>query len=496
MMRCSRKTIGLLLLASLALALRLLTVLLVAAPIDGPVAYEHGEIARNLLAGKGFTIEFLGTEGPTSQQAPLYPFFLAAVYACFGVDSPASVMVVQILQCAAGAGLVLAVVWLAWSLLPEQPAAGWLAGLGAAVYPTHIYMATHLQVAPWAALLLTLSLAVSVSPRWKGTWRGAVLAGALGGLLLLAEPILALALPVCALAFCGAELCSVRSSAIRTRWRGAGLAAAMALAAAAVIAPWIVRNWLVHGELVFVKSTFGYAFWQANNEISWGTDKVPKASAEMLRRDHDGTLAGMNRALWNARHETLYIDDVLLRPGGYREFRGLTEPERSRVLGRRAAAFIAANPGRYAALCLNRLRYFLIFDQTNPKAANRLYRAGTSAWLVLCGVGLLATIGQWRRLWPTYAIFATVTLFHTLVITSVRFRIPIEPLSFLWGAAALAPLISRRAIHSAATAPAEADAAHPAGPRLCDRDASLPVTLPMSGSVRAGEPPQSSRRAA
>ena len=41
-----------------------------------------------------------------------------------------------------------------------------------------------------------------------------------------------------------------------------------------------------------------------------------------MRQQHDGTLAGMDRALWEARHETLYIDDVLLKPTGYREFAG------------------------------------------------------------------------------------------------------------------------------------------------------------------------------
>jgi len=47
---------------------------------------------------------------------------------------------------------------------------------------------------------------------------------------------------------------------------------------------------------------------------------------------------------------------------------------------------------------------------------------------------------RWRRLWPTYAIFAVVTLFHALVITSVRFRIPLEPFSFVWAAWAVVPL--------------------------------------------------------
>jgi hypothetical protein len=83
----------------------------------------------------------------------------------------------------------------------------------------------------------------------------------------------------------------------------------------------------------------------------------------------------------------------------------------------------------------------LLFDETNPKAANRLYRATTVIWLVLAGMGLLVSLERWRALWPTYVIFALVTLFHSLVIVSVRFRIPLEPLSFVWAATAVAPLV-------------------------------------------------------
>lgn len=432
---------GLVLLGCLALGLRVWLVMALRSEHDRPLAYEHGRIAENLLAGRGFSIEFLGSEGPTSQQAPFYPALLAAAYWAFGVGSPEAILAVQLLQCVAGAALVLAVVWLAWLLVPEQRTVGWVAGLGAAVYPTHLYMVTHLQVALWAALLLALLLAVVLSPTWRASRRGAVLAGCLAGVLLLIEPILALALPICAAAFWLGE----RARRWTERFRPAplGRLALMAGTAALVVAPWIVRNWAVHGEFVFVKSTFGYAFWQGNNPISLGTDKVPKPSAEQLRLDHDGTLAGMDRALWEARHETLYIDDVLLKPGGYRELAGLSEPQRSRLLGRRAWEYVCNHPGRYAGLCLNRLRYFLLFDQTNPKAANGLYRVATATWLVLAGVGLLTTLGRWRRFWPTWAIFAAVTLFHTLVITSVRFRIPLEPMTFVWTAAAVAPVLVR-----------------------------------------------------
>ncbi len=459
----SRKTIALVVLALLALSLRLGVVVALWSDHAAPVSYEHGRIAENLLSGQGFSIEFLGApSGPTSQQAPFYPFFLAGVYACLGVESTASILAVQLIQCLAGTALVLAVAWLAWSLVPESPATGWLAGIGAAVYPTHLYMVTHLQVALWAALGLTLLLAVVAAPRFRSTWRGAILAGILAGLLLLIEPILALALPICALAFLLSDWSRAKRHLRRLelqphpspppRCAGEGTllgrlalsfarVAAMAAVAAIVVAPWVARNWHVHGRFVFVKSTFGYAFWQGNNPSSWGTDKIPKPSAEALRLDHDGSLAGINRAMWQARHETVYIDDVLLRPNGYRELAGLSETERCHVLGRKAVEFIRENPGRYGLLCLNRLGYFLLFDETNPKAANRLYRLTTVVWIVLAMVGFAVTLPQWRRLWPTYAVFAVVTLFHVLVITSVRFRIPIEPLSFVWAAGALAPLM-------------------------------------------------------
>jgi len=431
------------LLGAAALGLRIGVVLLLRTEHAAPLTYEHGQIAENLLAGRGFTVEFLGHKGPTSQQAPLYPVLLAAVYWLFGVGTPEAILAVQLLQCAVGTGLVLAVVWLGWVLVPDRPSVGWVAGLGAAIYPTHVYAVTHVQVALWAALILTTLLAVVTSPRLQTTWRGAVAAGSLAGVLLLVEPILSLALPVCALAFWLGE----GGRRWIRRFRAAPLArlTLMAGVAALIVSPWLVRNRLVHGEFVFVKSTFGYALWQGNNPISWGTDKLPKRSAEALRLEHDGTLAGMDRALWEARHETVYIDDVLLKPTGYREFAGLSEPERSRLLERRALRFIRAEPARYATLCLRRLRYFLLFDETNPKASSRVYRAATIFWLLLAFIGLLVSCDRWRTLWPTYAIFAAVTLFHTLVITSVRFRIPVEPFSFVWAAWAVVPLVGRMA---------------------------------------------------
>lgn len=340
---------------------------------------------------------------------------------------------------------MLASFWLARNLVPFTPSVAWTTAVLAAVYPPHLYMVTHIQVVAWAALLLVTLLALVTSPRFAGTLRGAILGGILSGLILLVDPILALALPVAALAFWrfGLKQQECNEDALppwRTCFAHAFLMGAVALV---VIAPWLVRNRSVHGEWVFVKSSFGYAFWQGNNPHSWGTDKIPKAEAHEMLHDHDGSVAGWHQALWKARHETLYIDDVLLTPEDYRVMGAMTEPARSRYLGDRAWKFIAEEPAQYGRLCAQRLVYFLGIDPTNPKTAHPLYRGCTAVWLVLIAMGLLLSRPHLRTLWPSLAAFAALAAFHALTITSVRFRIPLEPLSFVWAGLAVGPLAAR-----------------------------------------------------
>src|ERR1700758_3706022 len=68
--------------------------------------YEHGEIAANLLAGRGFSVRFLGADGPTSQQAPMYPILVAGAYAIGGVGTPRSLLILELGQAALGGLLV------------------------------------------------------------------------------------------------------------------------------------------------------------------------------------------------------------------------------------------------------------------------------------------------------------------------------------------------------------------------------------------------------
>src|SRR5262249_12809432 len=146
---------------------------------------------------------------------------------------------------------------------------------------------------------------------------------------------------------------------------------------------------------------FGYAFWQGNCALSEGTDKVVRASVERALGRARGPggldLRRLNAALWEARHEAGYIDDVALTADDYRELSALPEPGRSRRLFRRALADLRAEPGRYPRLCLRRLRYFVLFDESNPKTRNFLYRASHLGLTVLAGLGLAVARPAVRR---------------------------------------------------------------------------------------------------
>jgi hypothetical protein len=216
----------------------------------------------------------------------------------------------------------------------------------------------------------------------------------------------------------------------------------MVLAAGLGVAPWIVRNYRVHGELVWIKSTFGYAFWQGNCALSEGTDKVVRSSVERaLKRQSSGGLQSWNDALWKARHEAGYIDDIALTKADYRALSQVSEPERSRRLFRRALDDLRTQPGRYLELSLRRLRYFVLFDETNPKTRSMVYRASHLGLTGLASLGwILMGRSARRRLAPTILATALIVAFHSLTIVSARFHIPIEPLMGLWAAAGLGRL--------------------------------------------------------
>jgi hypothetical protein len=417
----------------LAIAVRAAAVIVLQSHTVPRSTYEHGEIAANLLAGRGFSMHFLGSDGPTSQQAPVYPTLVAVAFAIGGVESPNALLILELCQSLLGGLLVLGVLELCRRIAPAKPRVGWIAGLIAALHPTLIYAATHIQVALLATTLLVWVFAWAYKTGTTGRFRHAVITGALLGLLSLTDPILSLA----AVGAFGAFWIG-QTRRPRSRMIAFSLAAILMLATTAVVSPWLIRNALIHKEFVAIKSTFGYAFWQGNCALSEGTDKVVRSSVEkaLARRDSASSLSGLNRTIWEARHEAGYLDDIALSQKDKNWLGQFSEPERSRILFRRAISELRSEPGRYAWLCLRRLRYFLLFDETNPKTRVLAYRLPHFALSVMGFLGLVVASPEIRRrLVPTQLTVLAIIAFHTLTIVSARFHIPIEPVLAVWCAA-------------------------------------------------------------
>jgi len=264
---------SLLVIVLIAIAVRLVAVLLLESHRLPRSTYEHGEIAANLLAGHGFSIKFLGAEGPTSQQAPVYPSLVAAAFATAGTETPSALLLLQVVQSLFGGLLVVLTFGLARGIAPAKPLVGLAAALIVALHPTLVYAATHVQVALLGAILVCGFLQLSFRAGALGTVRSAALAGGILALTALTDPILSLAVVGGAWA-----VVLGRSTSQRGGLESLRLVGIMCLTAAVGVAPWIIRNAHVHGEFVAIKSTFGYAFWQGNCALSEGTDKVVRPS--------------------------------------------------------------------------------------------------------------------------------------------------------------------------------------------------------------------------
>ena len=116
----------------LALAARLFYILAVR-NVSSPPEYDgitYDMIARSLLAGKGF-----GTEAPTAFRPPVYPLFVALIYAVGGH----SIAVLRIVQAVLGA-VTTVVTYRVAMLIFSRPRLSLLAAALVALHPVLIYL--------------------------------------------------------------------------------------------------------------------------------------------------------------------------------------------------------------------------------------------------------------------------------------------------------------------------------------------------------------------
>lgn len=341
-----------------------------------PDERSYDGLARGLLETGRY-----GSDGERAAWPPLYPAFLAGLYALFGV-SPLAARLAQ-------AFLGTATAWLTWRAARSLggPRAAFWGALLVALWPhgaayTGLLLTETLATFLLMALLCLLSGGAMRASRSEAV---ALVTGAVAGLLALTRPSLVL-LPIpLAFAWCARSGAPARSLAF------------LLLAHGAVVGAWIARNASVVGEPVL-------------------TTKLGHDLYEGIGREADG----------GPIHDRVRWD--LVGPGR-------TEAERNRACLHAALASAASDPQRVLALVPVKWARFWNPFPNRTEWQQWVVAAGTAVpilfWLPLA-------LGASPRMFPAggRALFWIPVLYltavHTVFFASIRYRLPAEaPLAVL-----------------------------------------------------------------
>lgn len=253
----------------LAFAWRL--VLVVGFPLPAGDEGRYTVPAINMLAGHGFSSDVRGPYLPSEHTVPLYPLFIAGIYAAFGEHNSA----VRIAQSVIDLITCLLVAFVSFNLAP--PPLRKLAGISSLIiygflsWFTVVWM-RYVLTETLAIFMTTLAVAIAVVPLRSQRWRWLVVGTVCGmALLTRADSVL---LVFAFVLFLGFQIIRLRSSTsiISLLLFCAGILL--------VLAPWVVRNYVSlrkfqplasrygapHGEYIAT----GYHWWLG----TWMTDET------------------------------------------------------------------------------------------------------------------------------------------------------------------------------------------------------------------------------
>lgn len=360
---------------------------------------------REIAAG-----DWIGTE--TFYQAPLYPYFLGAIYALFGDD----LLTLRFVQAALGSASCALLALAGHRLFSRN--VGIVAGLMLAFYAPALFFDGLIQKSMLDVFLLSVSLALLSAlvrePRQRRAW---LWAGAAVGCLVLTR-----------------ENAAVFVIAILVwlvvLWRQLGrerfvLGATFVLGLAIVLVPVAVRNKVVGGEFQLTTMQFGPNFYIGNNP------------------DADGTYQPVVFGRGDPRYERRDATQIAERALG----RTLTPGQVSRYWTSRALAYIATQPGDWLRLTARKV--MLAWNASEvADTEDQLSHADWSIPLRLFGYvwhfGVLAPLafaGMWltwhRRAQLSLLYFMLAAYAASLVMFAVmgRYRYPLVPFLVLFAAA-------------------------------------------------------------
>jgi len=373
---------------------------------DAPImdAKYHDQWAEAISNGQAF----LG--GPYFR-APLYPYFLALIYALFGH----SYLVARLLQFLIGSASVVLIYFL--GKRPFGPVVGKIAAVMAALYGTFIYFEGELLIPVLIVFLDIVLILAMLSTEERPEWWRWLGCGAILGLSAIARPNVLLF---------GVVL--LPWVVVRLRRRGlsgrriASHLLAFTLGAFLLILPVTVRNYIVGKDFVPIASQGGVNFYIGNNPDADGTTAIVP-----------GTMGSWWGGYWDA-----------IRLAEEAQGRSLKASEVSNYWFRKGLEFMRNEPGAFLRLMFRKLALFwggpevsnnkdISFYSGKTVPLGILIRPGPLHWPfgILAPLALAGMVLAWRRREGRGGLMALFVFSYMISVVmffvTSRYRLPVVP---------------------------------------------------------------------
>ena len=406
--------------------------LLILHNFSNPKFFEWGDVIRKYLAGRGFSYYTAnGIDVPTAYMPPAYSYILWLMFTIFG-DRPLAYILLQVLQAAAGVGLVYLVY--SFTLVAWNEETALVAAAITAVYPPLVYMPAEMHSINFY-VVLTLAVVYYLYLFLEGAPRTVyvVWAGLLLGVLTYFRAE-ALALP-----FIYGTLLIVKSR------HNVRMAVILLLLPLLMLAPWAIRNYRTFGRLILTTTAGGINLWYGHNLHANGTQHELWPSGKYVMPD--AVLQSKIDALPPATDYELRLSSL------YRQA---------------AMQFIRTHPWREVELIFRKLFYFWTIDWNHPKARHVVYALPALTVAVLFWVGVVV---HWRDLFGRYLLVTATILFANLLalvfFVLPRYRLVVEPMMIPFAASAVLWIVGVWRARGVRTVALPSDeAAQPAATRL------------------------------
>lgn len=365
-------------------------------------------IAMQLLAGNGFAA-YPG--GPTADNEPMYPVFVAASYALLGIGW----WVVAVTQTLMGI-LHACLLYRISRILFTRASVAWCAAGLCLFYPMYAIASISISDTVFFSCILALCTLLTLKAAREDNPGSAAIAGAAWGLAMLTRLSAAALMPAVAIHIWIAS----------GRRRGAAKIGIIAAVALAAISPWLWRNYRLTGR-AFVTSHGAIELWFAYND----------ETEAMLRRK--GSVDWMRYGITS---KIPALSDIRSEPGLAPIDREIREADAFRQA---ALSYLAANPGQSLRMMPLKLLRLWSWNYnpvpTSPDPAQDKMRRwvhalsyGPVLLLAIAGVGFHIRKLHVAHMLP-FMYFACYSALHAAVYGLSRLRWPIDQFLLIYAVA-------------------------------------------------------------